>query len=48
MAGLKYKPRTILAWVREFRKLDGYLKRDGRGLYERGWICPREIWRFSC
>ena len=32
VAGVEYKPRTILAWVREFRKLGGYLKRDGRGV----------------
>ena len=42
MTDLRYKPRTILAWVREFRKLDGYLKRDGRGLHERGWIMSEE------
>ena len=35
VAGLTHKPRTILLWVREFRKLDGYLKLDGRGLHER-------------
>ena len=42
MTDLRYKPKTILAWVREFRKLDGYLKRDGRGLHERGWIMSEE------
>ena len=39
---LAYKPRTILAQVREFRKLDGYLRRDGRGLHERGWVMFEE------
>ena len=30
--GDKLKPRTILAWVREFGKLGGFLKRSFRGL----------------
>ena len=33
--GMMYKPRTILAWVREFGKLGAYLKRDGQGVSER-------------
>ena len=42
MTDLTYKSRTILAWVREFRNLDGYLKRDGRGLHKTGWIMSEE------
>ena len=38
VAGLSCRPRAVIAWVREFRKLDGYLKRDGRGMYARGCI----------
>lgn len=34
----KLKPTTILSWVREFGKLEGYFKRDGRGLHERASI----------
>ena len=48
VAGVKCKPRTILAWVRGFRKLGGYLKRDGRGVYETACICARKIWCSSC
>ena len=30
----KVGPTTLLSWTRQFRQLDGYFKRDGRGVRE--------------
>ncbi|CAN0548277.1 unnamed protein product, partial [Laminaria digitata] len=42
LPGMTCKPRTMLAWVREFGRLGGYFKRDGRGVREREWILSEE------
>ena len=41
-AKLLHKPSTILGWVREFKKLDGFFSRDARGVHEREWILSEE------
>lgn len=44
----KYSPETILSWVRQFRQLGGYFKRDGRGVREREWILSEEDLSVDC
>ncbi|MEP6389023.1 MAG: hypothetical protein ABJ056_03770, partial [Halioglobus sp.] len=39
----KFYPETILSWVRQFRQLGGYFKRDGRGVRERKWILSEDL-----
>ena len=38
----RFVPSTILSWVRQFRQLGGYFKRDARGVREREWILSEE------
>ena len=38
----KYTAETILSWRRQFQELDGYFKRDGRGMQEREWILSED------
>ncbi|MEP6150093.1 MAG: hypothetical protein ABJ201_21930, partial [Nisaea sp.] len=38
----KFYPETILSWVRQFRQLGGFFKRDGIGVREREWILSED------
>ena len=38
---------TLEEWLREFRKLGGYVRVDGRGKHEREWILDEEDLRLQ-